>query len=43
MNKVGDALSKRHQLLITLKIEITNFDSMLELYVIDEDFDIVRA
>lgn len=43
MNKVTDALSWRHELLITLQIEITNFDSLPELYATDEDFLIVRT
>ena len=37
-NKVVDALSRRHSLLIEMKIEILRFDEMKELYDSDPNF-----
>lgn len=37
-NKVGDALSRRNSILTVLKLEVTAFDSLKELYETDVDF-----
>ena len=37
-NRVVDALSRRHSLLIEMKVEVLGFDEMKELYDADPNF-----
>lgn len=43
MNKVADALSRRHCLLAMLQSTVTSLDRSLDLYATDEDFHQIRS